>query len=263
MVLNLIISLLLLPVIFPKLEYNLNNNIEKNISIKPNDNINPNFDKIDSSGESYELFSNITENITNNITDSLFDLYTNHFQEKYNLSANINYYIKTETYHSPNTYLRLRICNVSKYPFSELKIYECSSDNFSYSSCKIKGTFDDYKINKDKKEFYYTIEIKESYNNYYNYKSSLSSINYLFFEFMPKYSIEYMTAKIEYIEEDYKSDNYYYILIIIICTIIIVTITIILYFEKNRYSLLNLNNPQESPLAPSNQGAYIPQNSTP
>ena len=53
MELNLIISLLFLSVIFPQLEYDLNNNIEKNIAIIQNDNINPNF----------ELISNITENI--------------------------------------------------------------------------------------------------------------------------------------------------------------------------------------------------------
>ena len=196
------------------------------------------------------------------IADCLFDLLTNDFQEKYNLITNINYYIKTESYYYPNTFLRLRIYNSSKFPFSYLKIYECSSDNISNSSCEIKIIYEediDYKINKKKKEFYFTIEIKKSYynyDNYNNYKIPLSSIQYLFFEFMPVYNIQNMTAKIENIEEVVSKSSYYYILIIIIFTIIIVTITLILYYRKYRNTLLNLKDTPGSSLESNNQGYY-------
>ena len=221
---KLIISLLLLKIIFPILGYDIN-----------------------------YMHDNI------DINDCLIDLYSNPSQDKYNLSTSINYYIKTEVYRSPNIFLKLMLYNTSEFPIPGINIYECPNGNFSLSDCEIKSIYNyfDYKINLTKKAFYLTIEI-----NKYTSKVSFSS-KYLLFEFRPEYEIEYMTAKIDHMEDNYKSD-YYYIVILIIFSIILLIITIILYYKKYRnFCISNSNNNSDPILDPNNQPYNNPQNLIP
>ena len=156
------------------------------------------------------------------VTDCLINMDNyKYFKGIYYLKSNYTYYIKMNAWSNHKTKLNLKFYNMSKMPFSFIKIHE-SFYAYSMSQWK-KNTTKQIKFKEKNNILEITIEKKNTLNAHI----------FLFIEITPDYDINYMVAEAQ-ITENFKIDDIGSIIIIIIEIIIfsLMILYIINHFKK-------------------------------